>query len=196
MSDPRFKSEYGISRLIRYHGKRQRFFDGLHRIVLFTNAVLGSSAFVTIISDRTYIAAWLTAIVAIISALDNVVAFSERARKHSEQRSRYYELYCELIATPTAEFKIDAFREKRLRIDRDSPPPRRVLDVIARNEEDIARGFAHAETSYVSWPRYLLRHLIDLPPKRWETVAEVNARRNPRAIKKEEALEDQAGGAA
>jgi len=178
MSDPRFKSEYGISRLIRYHGKRQRFFDGLHRLVLFTNAVLGSSAFVTIVSDRAYIAAWLTAIVAIVSALDNVIAFSERARKHSEQRSRYYELYCELIATPVAEFQSDAFREKRLRVDRDSPPPRRVLDVISRNEEDIARGYSYDETMHVAWPRHLLRHLIDLPPEQWETVSEMKVRRS------------------
>ena len=179
MSDPRFKSEYGISRLIRYHGKRQRFFDGLHRLVLFTNALLGSSAFVTIISGRPHIAAWLTAIVAIVSSLDNVVAFSERARKHSEQRSRYYELYCELIATPPDKFESDTFLEKRLRIDRDSPPHRRVLDIISRNEEDIARGFRYNETIHVAGPRYLLRHLIDLPPKRWKTVAETKRQRIP-----------------
>lgn len=176
MSDPRYKIEYGISRLIRYNGKRQRFFDGLHRIVLFINAVLGSSAFVTIISDEAEIAAWLTAAVAVASALDNVIGFSERARKYSEQRARYYELYCDLIATETGAYKEDHFKEKRLRIDRDSPPPKRVLDVISRNEEDIFRGHNYEDTIHIAWPRYVLRHFIDLPPKRWITVGEWKAR--------------------
>lgn len=175
MSDPRFKAEYGISRLIRYNGKRQRFFDGLHRIVLFTNAVLGSSAFVTVVSNKTVVAAWLTAIVAIASALDNVIGFSERARKHSEQRIRYYDLYCELVTTSPEQYNVGEFLEKRLRIDRDSPPPRKVLDIISRNEEDVARGYPHEETIHVAWPRYILRHFIDLPPKQWRTESEVNS---------------------
>jgi hypothetical protein len=178
MSDPRYKAEFGISRLIRYNGKRQRFFDGLHKSVLFINAVLGSSAFITIIAGRPIIAAWLTAVVAIASALDNVIGFSERARRYSEQRSRYYDLYCDLIATPSAKFKEDNFRERRLRIDRDSPPPKRVLDVISRNEEDVARAHPFHETIYIAWPRYLLRHIFDLPPKRWITMGE----RNPQLL--------------
>lgn len=172
MSDPRYKIEYGISRLIRYNGKRQRFFDGLHRLVLFINAILGSSAFVTILSGRPVAAAWLTAAVAIASSLDNVIGFSERARKHSEQRARYYDLYCDLIVTTGDQFKEEVFREKRLRIDRDSPPPKRILDVISRNEEDISRGHDYDDTIYIAWPRYILRHLIDLPPARWITIRE------------------------
>lgn len=176
MTDPRYKAEYGVSRLIRYNGKRQRFFDGLHRLVLFINAVLGSSAFVTIVSGEPQIAAWLTAAVAIASASDNVVGFSERARKYSEQRGRYYDLYCQLIGTDPAQYKEDYFREKRLRIDRDGPPPKRVLDVISRNEEDIFRGFDYDETIRISWPRYILRHVIDLPPRRWVTVGQWETR--------------------
>lgn len=179
MSDPAYKAEYGISRLIRYNGKRQNFFDGLHRITLFSNAILGSSAFVTIISGKPHIAAWLTAAVAIGSALDNVVSFSEKARKHSELRSRYYDLYCQLVTTPPDKFKEHQFREKRLRIDRDGPPPRKVLDVISRNEEDISRGYKTEETIYISRTRYVLRHFIDLPPKKWRTVKEWENRPRP-----------------
>ena len=172
MSSEKFKAEYGISRKIRYHGKRLRFFDTLHRLVSFTNAVLGSSAFVTVISGMPALAAWLTGIVAIVSALDSVVGFSERARAYSEQRARYYDLYCEIVAAKESTFDPDYFREKRLRIDRDSPPIRRVLDVLCRNEEDIARGFSHDETIRVGRIRALLAHVIDLPPTRWLTIAE------------------------
>ena len=168
-SDPRFKLEYGISRLIRYNGKRQRFFDGLHRIVLFINAVLGSSAFVTIVSGQPLIAAWLTAVVAIASSLDNVIGFSERARKFSEQRTRYYDLYCELLAVDVREYKEDFFRAKRLRVDSDSPPTRKVLDIISRNEEDIFRGYSFEDTIHISQVGYHLRHIIDLPPTIWIT---------------------------
>lgn len=178
VSDPRYRLEYGISRLIRYHGKRQRFFDGLHRIVLFVNAVLGSSAFVTIVSGQPRIAAWLTAVVAIASSLDNVIAFSERARKFSEQRTRYYDLYCDLLATNILDYQEDAFKAKRLKIDSDSPPTRKVLDVISRNEEDIFRGYTFEDTIYISRAQYHLRHLIDLPPAKWITNGErLNRRR-------------------
>lgn len=174
MSDPRYKAEFGVSRLIRYHGKRQTFFDGLHRLVLFTNAVLGSSAFVTVISGKTAVTAWLTAIVAVASSLDNVIGFSERARKYQEQRSRYFDLYCHIVsATDFNEAKV---RESRLRIDRDSPPTRRVLDVISRNEEDIARGWKYADTRYIGPVRYMLRHILDIPPREWITVGERQSR--------------------
>lgn len=174
--DPRYKTDYRLSRLIRYHGKRQRFFDGLHRLVLFTNAVLGSSAFVAVMSDKPIVTAWLTAIVAVVSAVDNVVGFSERARKYQEQRSRYYDVYCELMLIDRSLFSEDIFREKLLRIDRDSPPPKRVLDVISRNEEDISRGHVFEDTVHIAWPRYVLRHLIDVPPRTWVTVAQHRAR--------------------
>lgn len=182
MSDPRFKAEFGVSRLIRYNGKRQQFFDGLHRLVLFTNAVLGSSAFVSVISGRPLITAWLTATVAVVSALDNVVGFSERARRYQEQRTKYFDLYCDLVATPDESFNEATFRERRLRIERDSPPTKRVLDVISRNEEEIARGWSYGETRYIGPIRYALRHIIDLPPKEWLTVNERRAR--PRLLRR------------
>lgn len=168
----KYKADYAISRLIRYNGKRQTFFDGLHKLTLFTNAVLGSSAFVTIISNQPTVAAWLTAIIAIVSAADNVVGFSERARLHQELRSRYYDLYCAIVAVSDDAFNEEAFRERRLRIERDTPPTRRVLDVVSRNEEDIARGWSFSETQYVSPLRYLLRHIYDLPPKNWKTISD------------------------
>lgn len=173
MSDSRYKTEFAISRLIRYHGKRQRFFDGLHRMVSFINALAGSSAFVSIISGLPVVAAWLTAIVAVSSALDSVVGFSERARLYADQRSKYYDLYCDIVACKAEKFNSDHFRERRLRIDRDSPPPMRVLDVIARNEEDISRGYSRIDTIYINWFRRLLRHVVDLPPAEWKTIAQI-----------------------
>lgn len=172
MTDNRYKTEYGLSRLIRYCGKRQRFFDGLHKISLFINAVAGSSAFVTIIAGIPNVAAGLTACIAIISAIDNVVGFSERARKYSEQRIRYYDLYCELVKTRVDKFSEDFFRERKLRIDRDNPPILRVLDVVARNEEDISRGYNYNDTIYISRIRYIFSHIIDMPPKKWISIGD------------------------
>ncbi len=172
MSDPKFKTEYGISRLIRYTAKRQSFFDALHRQVLIVNTVAGSSAFVTLLADRPQAAIWLTALVAIGSALDNAVGFAERAQKYASLRSRYYDLYCEVVAKREDAFNAEHFRQKRLRIDGDGPPRKRVLDVICRNEEDVFRGYAHDDTIYIGPVRYALRHLVDLPPRHWKTVKE------------------------
>ena len=172
MGDPKFRTEYGLSRLIRYSGKRQTFFENLHRYSLFINAVAGSSAFVTLLAGAPQIAIWLTAAVAIVSSLDNIVGFSERARTYGEQRGRYYDLYCEAVGKRTEGFDEDKYRQKRLRIDGDGPPRRRVLDVVCRNEEDIFRGFEFEDTVYINWYRKALRHFIDLPPSKWVTHRE------------------------
>jgi hypothetical protein len=140
--------------------------------------VFGSSAFVTIVSGHSFFAALLTAAVAIISAIDNVVGFAERARVYSEQRRRYYDLYCEILISDPNKFNADQFREKRLRIDRDGPPPLRVLDVLCRNEEDIARGYNHDETIYVAWWRRLVAQFIDLPSRKWHSFEQLAQARN------------------
>lgn len=172
MSNNRYKAEVAASRRIRYAGKRQTFFEGLHRTTLFTSAVLGSSAFVSVISGLNTLTAWLTAIVASVSAMDNVVGFSEKARTYRDQRNRYYTLYCEIVSCLESAYAEDSFLEKRLTIDRDNPPTKRVLDVICRNEEDISRGWKYTDTIHIARFRYLLRHIYDLPPKEWVSVAQ------------------------
>lgn len=168
--DPRYKLDFALSRLIRYNGKRQRFFDKLHRLTSFVNAAIGTSAFVTVLSGWPQLAAWLTAVIALTSAADSVVGFSERARKYGDLRTRYFDLYCQLLETPPEKFKEDQFRAKRLRIDSDGPPPLRVLDVICRNEEDIARGYSRSDTIHIGRFRALVCQFIDWPPREWLTV--------------------------
>ena len=170
--DPRYRLDFALSRLIRYNGKRQRFFDKLHRLTSFVNAAAGTSAFVTVLSGWPELAAWLTAVIAVVSAADATIGFSERARKYGDQRSRYFDLYCDVLETPPEKFNEDQFRAKRLRIDSDGPPPLKVLDVICRNEEDIARGFARGGTIHIGFLRRLLCQFIDLPPRAWTTLDE------------------------
>ena len=177
MGDPKFKTEYGLSRLARYCGKRQNFFQNLHRYSLFINTVAGSSAFVTLLAGAPDLAVWLTAAVAIVSSLDNVVGFSERARNYAELRARYYDLHCEVVTKKTSGFDANKYRKLKLRIDGDLPPRRRVLDVVCRNEEDLARGFTFEETIYIHPFRRSLRHFIDIPPSRWPTQLEVRQRK-------------------
>jgi hypothetical protein len=173
MNDPRRKTDFGLSRLIRYNGKRQVFFQKLNRLTSFVNALMASSAFVTILSGWSQLAVWLTAGVAVISAADSVLGFSEKAKLYGDQRRRYFDLYSALLLTKPEVFNEDKFREKRLRIDRDGPPAMRVLDVICRNEEQIARGYKREETVHISWPRRALSQFIDLPPKQWRTLNEL-----------------------
>jgi hypothetical protein len=175
-ADPRYKLDFALSRIIRYNGKRLRFFDKLHRLSSFVNAAAGTSAFVTVLSGWPELAAWLTAIIALVSATDSVVGFSERARKFGDQRSKYFELYCDLLETEPAKFNEDHFRAKRLKIDSDGPPPLRVLDVICRNEEDIARGFPIGDTIHIGRVRRLLCQFIDLPPREWIKIEDRQSR--------------------
>jgi hypothetical protein len=179
MSETAFKFEYAISRKIRYFGKRRNFFDALHRLSLFIGSVLGSAAFVSIISNAPTLGAVLAALVAIVSSADNVVGFAERARLYAELRTRYYDLYCDFVVADESTVDLRQFRERRLRIDRDAPPPKKVLDVISRNEEDIGRGFKREETIYISSWRRFLAQLVDLPPRAWQTVAQVEGTVSP-----------------
>jgi hypothetical protein len=175
--------DFGLSRLIRYNGKRQVYYQKLHRLTSFINALLASSAFVTILSGGQG-ALWLTAGVAILSAADSVIGFAERAKLYGDLRRRYFDLYCELLLTKPEIYDEDEFRQRRLRIDRDGPPPLRVLDVISRNEEDIARGFKPEETIFISWPRRAVCQVFDLAPKEWETLKQREKRRRARLAKR------------
>jgi hypothetical protein len=170
---PRDKMDFGLSRLIRYNGKRQVFFQKLHRLTSFANALMASSAFVTILSGWSQLAVWLTAGIAVISTADSVIGFAERAKLYGDLRRRYFDLYSELLLTKPEAFSEDRFREKRLRIDRDGPPAMRVLDVMCRNEEQIARGDKREETIYISWPRRAVSQFIDLAPSHWPKLKEV-----------------------
>lgn len=179
--DARYRLDYGLSRLIRYNGKRQRFFEKLHRLTSFVNALAASSAFVALLTvGSAKTALWLTGLIAVMSAADSVIGFAEHARLFGNQRRRYFDLYSELMLCPSNKFSEPKFREKRLRIDRDGPPPLRVLDVICRNEEDIARGFSEKETIHINPFRRFFCQIIDLSPRKWVKVKDRRTRKKSR----------------
>lgn len=167
-----FEIEFALGRNIRYCGKQVRFFESGHRISMLSTSIAGSAAFVTVLSDFKVASAILAGLIAIISSIDGVFEYSEKARNYNDLRNRLYDLYCTLVSYTEDEKSKDIliFKEKLTRIERDMPPRNRVLDVICRNEEEISHGFPKEQTYHVSWWRRMLVPILDCPPSEWIQV--------------------------
>ncbi|MEZ5691157.1 MAG: hypothetical protein R3D71_05795 [Rickettsiales bacterium] len=132
--------DFAVSKSVRYHSKRQRFFDILHNSSTIISAISGSSAFVAVLSDNRDLALWVSLIVAISSALDSVFSFSKKSRVHNDLRRRFSDLLKEMILSEGDEQLRRRWQAERLNIEADEPPSLTLLVDICHNEEVIARG--------------------------------------------------------
>jgi hypothetical protein len=159
---------WAARRSSRYHSRRRQFFD---RYRLFTSAVsalAGSAAIATVISslgkEFTIIAG---SIVTFFSILDMVVGSSRMARLHEDIYRRFVALEKDIVVLGESEWteqKAKALTARRLEIEADEPPIKRVLDCLVYNE--LARAMNIADTKFVQirWYQRILAQLIDVRP--------------------------------
>lgn len=134
----------------------------------WSSAMGGSVAYVAIIGERTNIAGVAAIVLAISTALDLVVGYSGRARKHDNLYRRYSNLAAEIAKTgsPTGE-QVRLWRGERLLIEKDEPTVKGVLSVRCHNEEAEARNYGEEHQYRVRWYQYLFAQLISLPPNKF-----------------------------
>ena len=159
--------DFAVAKSIRYHAKMRRFFDRLHQISVAISALTASAAVatLTVAGGDHRLALWLSAGVALVTTLDLVIGFSERARTYDGLLRRFSDLRVRLVRNPApSAAEMRAFMADRLEIEKDEPLERAVLNLICNNEELVARGFPRENEARVSWWRRQCAYLIDLPP--------------------------------
>ena len=154
---------FGVRRSVRYHMRRQRFFERWHMFTSAMAVIFGSATVVMVLSK---LSPWLTAgaaiIVTVFSAVDLVVGTSKAAGLHNDLARRFIALEKNmvLVGDPTEEDNRQ-FTADRLAIEADEPPILRVLDVLCHNELMRAMGFPDSDLVKVGPVRRGLAQFVD-----------------------------------
>lgn len=145
---------FGIRRSARYHNRRRRFFDNMHRLKTALSLLAGSAAMVAIMATtkNDNIALAASAIVTFVSTIDLVVGSTTRARLHADLARRFIDLERAItLAKDQNEADIQEWTAQRLLIEADEPPILRVLDILCQNELLLAMGYERTELYGVPW---------------------------------------------
>lgn len=163
--EQRWATLWGVQRSVRYHARRQAFFDRWRRITSATGVIFGSAAATDLLRDGGH---WLAVaaafVVAVFSAADLVVGTAEMARKHDDLRRRFIKLEAKMLSNeePDSETAL-AWCAERLDIESDEPPTYRALDLLCENEQAIATGTDRNVP--ITWWQRKTAHW-----KRWENL--------------------------
>lgn len=130
---------------VRYHLRRQAFFDRWHRLTGVVSLVFSSAAVVTMLKSPAA-AAVVAAIVAVVQAFDLMFETRKHGDLHRDLRNRYLALEPELAdTTELTEAECLAFRQRIASIEIDEPPPRRTLLELCQNEAAIVSGYTRED---------------------------------------------------
>lgn len=140
---------FGIDRSVRYHERRLNFFRRTDFLVN-TLSLIGSSAAVTSLlatEPGLPLLMILASLVAVLSYINLTMRSAEMAALHANLRQRFFVLQISLLdianpEAPTAEDRLLLKRvlRERLLIEKDEPPPFRILDLMCHNELCLAEG--------------------------------------------------------
>lgn len=139
---PYYLLSLAVHRSRRYHSKMQYFNQSINDTFSALNAVLGAGAFMSLIGgDGTMIAKILIGTVALFSAVDSVVGFGKKAAIYGELAGKFTELAAKMEIWAATPDNLQLAKAERLRIEKDEPPIKRLIDLEARNEEMRSRGY-------------------------------------------------------
>lgn len=155
---------FGIRRSIRYHLRRRKFFDNVHKTSTFLSALSGTATIAAVLAKAgPNLTITFAALVAIFSIIDLVIGTAQAARLHDDLARRFFNLEKAIISTKEAiEENLANFTSQRLDIEADEPPPLKVLDSICHNELLRAMGYDRSEYVKIEWYQRVFAHFFDL----------------------------------
>ena len=162
---------FSIQRSIRYHARRQGFYDFWNTL---TNAIsiIGGAGTVAAVMENSPFAAhwklWFPAIITIASTLNLVWGTSRAARLHNDLYRRFTELEREMIAAAPSEGALQNIYSKRLAIEADEPPVKFALDVLCHNE--LVRAMGLDDYREVNLWQRLCAHFYSFPNSKFPKV--------------------------
>lgn len=139
----RWNIDFGVCKSIRYHAYRRAFWDAFNNFSKILTIISGTAVLVSIVGEYKLWATAMAVVVAITSATDLVLGFSEKARKH-DGLYRAFSLLAQEIAEndgPDAQ-TISRWQRRRLEIEMDEPLIVDWLERRCSGEEARARGCA------------------------------------------------------
>ena len=171
---------WGVKRSIRYHSRRQGFFQFWHTLVMVVT-LMASSATIVVFSSALsegwpLVVKLIPAVlIALLSILDVAVGFSGRAWRHADFVRQFTDLELDIL---DFERRIEDEPEddpgkmgrkglarltaRRLKIEVSEPPVLRVLDTLCHNELLRAMDYPPSEQIEVAFWQRWTAHFVDL----------------------------------
>ncbi len=152
---------FHVRRSIRYHSRRQRYFDRWHQLVIFFALAFSAlPVFVFRTELATYLPSWASILppllVSLVASLDLVIGFSQKARAHTDFIRQFTDLERQLVAPDGEEDRTIALvHGEMLALEATEPPVRPVLNTLCHNELLRAMGYPREyEVPVGRIPRY------------------------------------------
>ena len=161
LADELFALLFGVRRSVRYHMRRQLFFDRVSTTSAAVAVAFASGTVLVRVAQPDSIWVLVAATVsAVTQALLLTLQPSQKARKHNDLARDFISLETQ-IATRQACLTttiLGEFMAKRLMIEAGEPPVARILDVICHNDLLMAYG-QDDEKKPISWLQRLTANL-------------------------------------
>jgi hypothetical protein len=163
---------WAIDASVRYHERRQAFYERADSLVNALNLIIGSGAVLAIIqSAPNWVVVVSSATVAILSLINITMRSSAMASLHAQLKQRYIGLLIRLekldgpkVSEESFRKELRKLREARLLIEVEEPTIFRVVHVMAHNELLMAQGYDDADMWHVPWYKALSANWV-----RWDT---------------------------
>lgn len=189
METPKRINEYDglifdVRRSVRYHRRRQKFYTFMDNLTNFISLICGSSVIYAALSDDA-LKLWIlyTAIaITAASAVNILLAFSQKARDHSNLANDFIALEIEMIEVDKEVVTLEQLAElkkKRLRIEVKEPPILIVLDSICYNEQSRAVGLLHKNEVVIGWFQRLCAPFFDFNAHKLHLKTDADKSENP-----------------
>ena len=169
---PWYRLLFGVRRSVRYHNRRTRFYDAIHRWKNWLSLMFGSGAMAAIWAQSPPLLPALAALfITALSGVDLGIGTALKGRLHVDLARRFLELEraMTLVKSPTVE-EVREYTAKRLFIEADEPPPLRILDALCHNEVMLALGHEQDELYYVSWPMRMQANFRSMSAEGLQTI--------------------------
>ena len=151
---------------VRYHSRRQGFFQTCHRLVMAMMLFGGSATLATfgaeLWADWPLWARLLpSAIATVLVAIDLVVGFAEKAGRYGDLMREFIRLerQLEAIRDKATDEDLAKITDERLAIEAGEPPVLHVLNAICYNE--MVRAMGYGDKVNISTVQRLLAHFFD-----------------------------------
>ena len=141
IAESRWGMDFDVSKSIRYHSLRRSFWEQADFWSKMITIMSGSAVLATVSAGRHGWAQALAILVAVASAMDLVLGFSQRARVHDGLLRSFSKLLQDIAASPSPTNDVLwEWKRRRLEIEMDEPGVVDLLERRCAGEEAIARG--------------------------------------------------------
>jgi hypothetical protein len=142
---------------VRYHKKRQRFFDLIDKITKSATVLLGASLLGEWLKDYL---PWIGGIISSLGFLALIFGYGDRKQSHKDFAEQATNLVAGIELVPAGQLTpaiVAGFKADYARLCAKAPPPLKTLTIICEHEQSTASGYPN----HVKLPSLYRRAVAD-----------------------------------